>query len=417
MNRFMTAVTVLLFLVLSCSQSPTAGRGSGTETTNSFVYLASGAPAVNCTVRVIESSTWIQHASMSSTDFVIDSAVTKEDGSFSIEYEPSAENNILNLQLDHDSAGLLRGDLSYRRMDSAVYTLEKYATVEGRVEETRGNAMVVVEGTAYSAPVGNDGTFTLHKVPAGSYALFVNRNGNLYSGSSVNTAPDSQIQITLPYYGQDEFLFADFESGYSVPGMETAGIPVFWYLFSDSTSKAYKYETDTWTLLNPQDFEKSGNSSVTSSIVTSEGSNTLHMDAFLDQNVAASYAGLGIVFYTDDNGGIDLSSLDSIQCSIQGQGTLKINFLCRHPEHDSEIRFINYYSLTQAAANTFFDVGSFEPDPLTPDSLATSWSEARSQVRMLEFAFFRSDNTSENVYFTIDDIVFKGCGIEDLIRK
>ncbi len=415
MRSFYTAITIFTLLMLSCSHSPTAGGGSGTETTNSFVFLASGAPAANCRVKLIEPSAWIKN-STSKSGVVLDSAVTDENGLFSIEYDQASSNRTLNLQLDHDSAGLLKRDLSFNGIDSATFTLQKYSVIEGTLEGTQENAVVLVEGTTYSASVENDGTFALHKVPSGSYALFVNESGDLRSGSSVTIPSDSIIQVIIPDYNRNEFLFSDFESGYVVPGMKAAGIPIFWYLFSDSTSKRYEYEIGSWTVLPPEDFVKSGNSSVTSSIMTAENSKGLSMNASLDQTIEVSYAGLGIVFYTDDNSGIDLGSLDSIRCDLQGQGTFKINLICSHPEYDAEVRFSQYHDLEQTVSTVSFGLESFAPDPNTPDSLATSLKEASGYVRMLEFAFFKSDNARENVFFTIDNVVFEGCGVEDLIQ-
>lgn len=417
--RIISVITVsLVLLTISCSPGPTAGNGSGTETTNSFAYLASGAPAANCTVRVIESQAWIGAARASSSRLVIDSTVTAADGFFSIEYERSAENTTLNLQLDHDSAGLFTRDLSLDRMDSTVFTLEKYSVVRGAAGNGLIDASVLMEGTTYDASIADDGTFVFPRIPPGQYALYVKQEDNIRTGGSVDVPSDSEVQIQVAQYAPDEFLLTDFEVDYTVPHMNAAGKPVFWYLFSDSASKRFDFETHTWEIYNSDDFEKTGNTSVSSQITTAseEETKALQLDAYLDQDIPVSYAGLGIVFYSDGNRGLDLSTMTGIRCMLGGQGRVKVNLICRHPDNESDVRFSLHHELPQSLTAVRFDIDSFSIESSTPDSLVISPLEARKRVHLLEYVFFSPDNTAEHVYFTIDDLVFEGVRIEDLLK-
>ncbi len=401
-----------LAILFSCSQGPVTGGGSGTETTNSFVVLASGRPASYCRVRLIDSREWVESRGAG----VFDSTITAEDGSFSFRFK-QVDYSSFNLQIDHDSAGAIIRNVTAQTLDSSTYTLQKYSTISGTVSGQTGNTSLLFQGTTYRAQIDTSGSFST-KIPEGLYSMYIARSTGLQSAGFITIPTDSQISITVPQYSQSEFLFTDFQCGYQIPFMENIGIPIFWYLFSDSTSKAYNYNTHTWEIRNSADFIKQGNSFVSSNISTSRNDQTLDLSVQFDPFFASAYGGLGIVFYRENNSGIDLSSVDSIRFDAWGQGTCKFNVFSVHPIYKQIVRFSSTFTLSNLPASLSIRLNDLEIDANTADSLKMPWSEASKTISLIEFAFDKMHNEFLlSTEMSLDNIVFKGCSVEEFTQR
>lgn len=404
-------VLVVLLLWLSCSHDAVTG-GSGTETTDSFVYLASGAPASNCKVFLIDQSNWMKHAR--SGDFIVDSTTAAEDGLFTFRNTGSYRNKLLSIQIDHDSAGLCRRSIHLDDLDSSTFVLSHYSRVTGTVRNATRSAALRIEGTTYRTLVNTDGSFFFKKIAPGNWAVIAEDVSGLHSAGTVPVPEDTVVDATLDGQWNDRFLLTDFECGFTAPLAEASGISPFWYLFSDSTGKGYDFETGRWVVDLPDDFTKNGNSFIDASVtMTDSSSQRLFIDGRLDQSCSFPYIGIGLVLYTDGNNGINLQDADSIQFEASGTGIIRLILLAKHPQYANKVRFSYVIPLTTENQIVSIDLSSLEINEQTDDSVKISWSEASRHILIMEFAFYDTENTDVSaVNAVIDNIAFKGIDIE-----
>jgi hypothetical protein len=405
---------LVVLLWLSCAQDTVRG-GSGTETTDSFAYLASGAPASNCKVFLIDQANWMKHAL--SGDYIVDSATAAEDGLFAFRNTGSYRNKLLSIQFDHDSAGLCRKSIYLDDLDTSTFVLSRYSELTGTVRNAQHSAVLRIEGTTYRTTVDADGSFSFKKIPPGNWAVIAEDVSGLHSAGTVPVPADTIVDATLDGQWNDRFLVTDFECGFTAPLAEASGISPFWYLFSDSTSKGYDFETGRWVVDTSDDFTKSGNSFIDAYVkMTDSDGRRLFIDGTLDQNCSFPYIGIGLVLYTEGNNGINLQDADAIQFEVSGTGTARLIFLAKHPEYNSKIRFSSIISLTSENEVVSIDLSSLEINEQTEDSVKISWTEASSHVLMIEFAFYDSENSDASaVNAVIDNIALKGTDIEGTI--
>jgi len=403
-----------VLLWLSCTQDTVRG-GSGTETTDSFAYLASGAPASNCKVFLIDQSNWMKHAL--SGDYLLDSATAAEDGLFTFRNTGSYRNKLLSIQIDHDSAGLCKKSIHVDDLSNSTFVLDRYSKLTGTVKRAEPDAALRIEGTTYRTTVNADGSFSFKKIPPGNWAVIAEDASGLHSAGTVPVPADTVVDATLDGQWNDRFLVTDFECGFTAPLAEAAGISPFWYLFSDSTSKGYDFETAQWVVDASDDFTKSGNSFIDAYVKMVDGDgHKLFIDGKLDQSCSFPYIGIGLVLYTDGNNGVNLSDADSIQFEAGGAGTVRLIFLTKHPQYTSKVRFSYVIPLTSENEIVSIALSSLEINEQTEDSVKISWAEASGHVLMMEFAFYDSENTDVSaVNAVIDNIAFRGTAIEGTI--
>ena len=405
-------LVVISLLWLSCSLDITGG--SGTETTDSYAYLASGAPASNCKVFLIDQANWLSH--VLTGEFIIDSTTASKDGLFSFRNTDSYRDKQLSIQIDHDAEGLCKRNISLKDLDSSTFVLSSYSELRGTISDVQGSAVLRIDGTTYRTTVNSDGNFSFNQVPPGNWAVIAEDASGLHSAGAVPVSADTVIDVTLDGNWDERFLLTDFECGFTAPLAEASGISSFWYLFSDSTGKRYDYETSQWVVDIADDFTKSGNSFVDAYIEMADaGGKHLFIDGRLDLNCSFPYIGLGVALYTEGNNGINLQDATAIQFSADGTGTLKLIFIVKHPQYNSNVRFSSDIPLTSENETVSINLSSLEINEQTGDSLKISWAEASGHVLNMEFAFYYSENTDASaVEAVIDNIAFKGTDIKKI---
>jgi hypothetical protein len=217
----------------------------------------------------------------------------------------------------------------------------------------------------------------------------------------------------------ETFLITDFECGYKSPIAEAGGIELFWYLFSDSVDKSYNYEVSQWVDNTSTDVIKAGKSSFSCLIGPDrKGSLSLQLNGKLDLECEFPYAGVGMVLYTAGDNGIDLQYADSLRYDVTGKGRMRIIFIVEHPVKKQDIRFTDVIDLNETVSPIAVNLNSLKMYDGTPDSMRISWKQVCSNVRMVEFAFYGSDNSTGSVFSTeIDNIVFIGNGIQKALVR
>lgn len=401
-----TVVTALLY----CSGDNIAG-GSGTETTNSFACLENGVPAKNCKVLLIDSKEWLSQAGTG--NFIIDSTTARNDGSFTFKYDGTDKDRTLSIQIDHDSSGLFRRNVSFSDIDGTKFTLGKYSSVRGTVQGAQALTPVKIGGTTCNTLTAGDGSFVFEKVPSGTYALFVQNKSGFSAVGSVQLPSDSLVTVTLKSQSSSTFLITDFECGFKSPISEACGVELFWYLFSDSADKGYDYELSQWVDNTSADVIKEGKSSISCMIGPDmKGSFLMKVNGELDQACSFPYAGAGMVLYTDGDNGVDLQSFDSLKFDARGKGQLRIIFIAEHPVKKEDVRFMEIVELTEETSLIAVNLKKLKIYDGTPDSMLVSWNQACRKVRIIEFAFYGTDNTTATGFSTeIDNIAFTADGI------
>ena len=394
-------------LCLSCSYNDITG-GSGTETTDSFASLESGAPASNCRVFLIDQSNWVNDALTG--DFIVDSATASADGLFTFRNTGSYRNKLLSIQIDHDSAGLCRKNIYLDDLDSSTFVLRRYSKLAGTVRNVQRGSALRIEGTTYKTVVNSDGSYSFNKIPPGNWAIIAEDDSGLHNAGTAPVTADTVIDATIDGQWNDRYLLTDFECGFTAPLAEASGISPFWYLFSDSTGKDYDFEAGRWVTDIPDDFTKSGNSFIGAYVTMADSSDRkLFIDGRLDRNCSFPYLGIGLVMYTDGNNGINLQDASAIHFDARGTGTMRLIFLARHPYYGSIIRYSYVIPLKPANEMVSVDFTSLEPDDQNSDSVKVSWEEASHHILMMEFAFYDSENNGvSSVNVVIDNIAFEG---------
>jgi hypothetical protein len=409
MKRIAVFLSAVVAIVMTCTRDRIAG-GSGTETTNSFAYLESGKPAQNSTVFLIDPVKWISQAG--SGGYIIDSVTTRSDGSFSFEYDKAIQNKNFALQIDHDSSGLCRSDITFKDIDRETFTLKRYRSFHGNVQDGNSSVRLLIGNTTYHTAVHEDGTFDFDKIPAGIYGIFAEGNGGLKGIGSAKITPDSSESVQYSIPPDRNYLLTDFECGYKSPLSELSGISLFWYLYSDSADKGYDYQLSKWTVSNSTDFTKSGNSSVNSYVDSdTNGSQSLHFDCSFDPQCPFPYAGLGMVLYTDGDRGVNFQGVDSLRIKAFGSGLMRVIFITEHPAAKTNVRFTKFVTLSQSSEVVSIALKSNKWDITPDDSLGISWADVCQKVRMIEFAFYGSENSDSDIHLLIDNVFFVGDGV------
>jgi hypothetical protein len=410
MRRIVVFSLLVAVIAITCTRDHIAG-GSGTETTNSFAYLESGKPAQNSAVFLIDPVKWISQAG--SGGYIVDSTVTGNDGSFSFEYDNALQHKVLAIQIDHDSSGLFRSDISFKNIDGASFTLNKYRSFTGKIEGGKSSMRLLIGNTTYQSLVHEDGSFEFDKMPMGMYGVFYEENSELTGVGSVKITTDSIESTRYSLLSDRNYLITDFECGYKSPLSELSGISLFWYLYSDSVNKEYDYELLKWESRNPTNYTKTGNSSVNSYIDSdSDSSQALYFDGMLDSQCTNPYTGLGMVLYTDGDNGANFQGVDSLHFNAQGNGSMRVIFIAEHPATKTSVRFTKIVSLSQSSGVVSIALKTSKWDITPADSLRIAWADVCQKVRMIEFAFYGSENNpGSEVKFVIDNVVFVGDGV------
>lgn len=406
MKRVVVFLSAAIVIMITCTRDHIAG-GSGTETTNSFAYLESGKPAQNSTVYIIDPVKW--NSQVGSGGYIVDSTVTGSDGSFSFEYDKALQNKTYALQIDQESSGLCRGEISFKDIDGEKFTLGKYRSFHGRVQGGKASMRLLIGNTTFHTMVKEDGAFEFDKIPEGLYGVFAEGNSGLAGIGSAKITHDSSgsVQYTMP--PDRNYLLTDFECGYKSPLSEVSGISLFWYLYSDSADKGYDYQLSKWVINNSTDFTKSGNSSVNSFIGSdTNGSQALHFDCSFDSQCSFPYTGLGMVMYTDGDNGVNFQGIDSLRFNALGNGLMRVVFITELPASKKVVRFTKNITLSPSSGDVSISLKSNKWDITPDDSLGISWADVCQKVKMIEFGFYGSENSNSDIHLVIDNIIFVG---------
>ena len=202
----------LLFMVVYCGNSPTAGNGSQTPNAISgILYNPNGSRAANAKVRAIP----VDHNPISKIEnriTVIDSTFTNDSGEYSFDSLPEGYYNIFG----QGNSGLSYNDSFFVFVDTLnVFpddTLEKSGTLRGVVRLQPGDdsrtVIILVFGTfTWTAPIDSIGNFSLSNMAGGTYNVRFLTTLDDYSpldtNLTVRAGMDDTLNDTLylPYTG------------------------------------------------------------------------------------------------------------------------------------------------------------------------------------------------------------------------
>jgi hypothetical protein len=227
-----TICFALLFCFCTSNSSLTGGNSS--ETTNTAL-TSNGVPAGFAKVKLVDAKNWAYLVSRKLSP-VIDSATADKNGKFSFEEIP---NNLCNLQIDHDSSGVIIKNYCQNGKISAytdTITLKDYAGFQAKcVSSDYVSAdSVYLAGTAYREAVGSDQIFKINKIAPGDYPLLVHSKSGTVALTNALTFKAGEIlkqdSVAVSF---SQLLIDDFNDGdmTSIPGQITGGI---WYNFVDT---------------------------------------------------------------------------------------------------------------------------------------------------------------------------------------
>ena len=399
-------------LTLSCSDNTIAG---GIETTNGGVAMVNGHPAEGATVRLVKPT----FEGVLQNSVVIDSVITKDDGSFVLKREIDGN---YNLQIEHEQgAVVVRG---FRAAHNQIIDLFEQGHLSGRVNsDLAGPVRLNLWGSAYSATADEEGRFDFGPVAPGTYKMV--------AVVPLSTDPASKTLISESVFTiasaesiEDTLLISDsLTDGISYFSLGYFTDDIVWYTFSDSLTRVYNRHSGQWEF-DENSAQLGGNSSITVLQVPDISSGgLLSLSAVLRDEYAYPYAGLGTL---PALGGrvlsLDLSSMTSFTLNVRGQGVVRIKLGSAILDESN-----GQGSVQRQYSYTFRLTEEWQQIEITPESLQLTpfdedlaeqypWSETAAVTNRIEFEFSVSNNAvGDTLILECDSMVFHGVRLEELI--
>lgn len=381
---------------LQCTPALTDGNSS--ETTNVAIVTSNGLPAVSAKVKLIDAGNWAYLAARQE-NVVLDSAITGPDGTVSFAAFPEAA---CNLQIDHESAGIVVPDFSRNGKvvgDADVIRLVNYATLKGTCVAGNSTATyAILDGTSYRSVINADGSFAFPDVAPAVYSLVIgNTSGNLsLAGTALLVEGATLTSDTIsPLY--TSLLIDDFESGdtTNVLGRLTDG---YWYTYDDT--------------------HDGGHSTISTSILqggTLHGSSALDVGIVLRQVDGVDiYAGIGIYLGTS-RFEWDLSTMTAITFWAKGKNTLRVSIESRLVDSiQSWPDFGKTITLDSTWRHFSIPVDSLDLRNSIAADLGITWAMAAKRIYRIEFeASEACSNMADSVKLQLDDIRIEGVAASD----
>ncbi len=408
MNLRLLIVFFSVIPLLSCS-FPTAG-GSGTETVNTFVALASGAPASGAVVKVIDAEGWMDSVCRQASP-VLDSAVVDRNGTLSLKVNHS---RIVNLQIDRGAEGRFLRYVSAGQFDGDTLYLDSVFTLSATVNPAEAeNLSFRLSGTTYQFSTQPTGSITLSGIPSGAYTLIALGNSTNWRPlilRGLNMSSRSSLFDTLQI-SFENLLIDDFETGIGPATISNLFRGITWYTYSDAGAKGWDDEKGMWTEISDT-FETPGNSSIeVSSADDGRGGKAALFEVSLDRSINPPWAGAGFHLVSSGKASVDLSMMESISFRARGRGKLTVRL--ETAAYDSigsgHSQFSAVVNLTDSWQMHTIPVSSlYLILPLDSSQRFIPWEVASEAVNKIEFEFAAGDNTDDPLLLYLDDIYLNG---------
>ncbi len=343
-------------------------------------------PVANASVKLIPSGDWFASV-FSGKPVVMDSAETDDAGI--ARFRPTRAKTV-NVQVDHPSGAAFIRNVSCERPETLTgVTIGNYGSMSGTIYGFSGNpARIRLEGTAYTAPIAAEGTYTLPCIPGGVYSPVVMADDSRWNmGASVEVISSSAGTVYDDEISFSTFLIDDFE--------DTA-----------HTGRPFVDDRRLYTLHYDIDSAFSGYSIVPEG---ADGGNALK--GVLVTRGAWALVGYRLGTKSDGDSLWDFGSATGISFDVKGGGTLNISF-----ESDTIDRMGEYkhYSadveLQPGWRHLFipFDSLGFKKDS-NPDPDIT-WEETAHSIVRIEFNALEDDT----VEFVLDNLTVEGATFSEV---
>lgn len=393
-------VVGMIIICASCTSDNLAG-GNSSETTNTKILASSREPAKGAKVYLIDAENWTYYISRNKSP-ILDSTVTDENGNFRFDTIPLTN---CNLQIDHDSSGLLVRNFSRAgkvTQQSDTLQLLEYAAINGSclVHSDIVN-LALLEGSGYTSSIVSNKQFSLSKVAPGTYPLlFKSKIGFIDIIRADSLYPRQSKSLDNIIVNFKEYFIDDFEDGdsISIPGLITGA---HWYSFVDvesSMNKTIEYSPENQNYY-------------------------LSTDITLRANEVGSFAGTGV--YLDKNHGEwDLATIKSISFMAKGSGTFRISM---ESAHIDDLSVDSIYSWPHFGA--LFTVDStWKLFSIPVDSLSIiqntplynsgiTWAEAVKRIVRIEFEASPMYSSLGASRLMIDNVKLDGISDTEFFRQ
>ncbi|MBN1604641.1 MAG: hypothetical protein JW915_23735 [Chitinispirillaceae bacterium] len=382
-------ITAAFFPTLfSCTSGIADSGGGGIDIGNPTkvcVVDSANHPVRNASIKLIPSNDWIDQT-LQGKNTVSRSFTTDASGIATLD---SLDSGTYNIQVDHVNGGAFINGFTTADSSGALnIRLENYGSVSGKIISGTSNtaSRISLAGSAYSASVGADGSFTLAQVVESVFVPMV-----MSSDSRWTIAPSIAVTaVASSTYNRNisftTFLIEDFENLTSTSGV--GGL-----LRRDGT------------------YTKAGTGSAEYSIVSDAWLSSNALEGLLIRKGSYALVGLSIGYKPDGDSLWDFSKATGFSFYGKGRGTVNISF-----ETDTldKLSYIKHYSASITFSEEWqhivipFDSLSFYPDD-NPDPLL-SWKECAPSVKRIEFNVLEGDT----VRFWIDDLTVEGTDFSEV---
>jgi hypothetical protein len=291
----------VIIMCISCTSDNLAG-GNSSETTNTKILASTNEVAKGAKVYLIDAENWTYYVSYNKSP-ILDSTTTNNNGEFRFDSLPLTN---CNLQIDHESSGLLLRNFSRggkEILHSDTLKLLDYAAINGSCLVNSDSVnLAMLEGSGYTSSIISNKQFSLAKVAPGIYPLFFKSQVgfiDIIRADHLNPRQNKSLNNIVVNF--KEYFIDDFEDGdsISIPGLITGA---HWYNYVDVESSMHK--TIAYDAVNQNYY--------------------LDADIILRTNQVGSFAGTGV--YLDKNHGEwNLSTVKSISFQAKGSGTFRIS--------------------------------------------------------------------------------------------
>lgn len=371
-------------MALHCVNSGIVESGGGLDIGNPTkicVVDSLNRPVVHASVKIIPSDAWFENV-FSGSDVVADSAVTDTSGV--IRFDSLAAENY-NLQVDHPSGGALVRDFHGTDSESVnTITIRKYGSISGSISSTSGTpARIRLAGTAYSASVGSDGTYTLPTIPEGVCYPIIMAADSQWTCAHTVTVISSEASVSNEEVSFTTLLIDDFEDSAGTAKMGRFVNNYYLYAMHadiDSASAAYRIVTGGID---------AGNALLGTLI-------TRH---------AWALVGFSLGVKPDGDSTWDFSPATGCSFYAKGSGTLNVSFESDFIEKKGSYKHYSADIVLQEQWRHYtisFDSLSFKED-LNPAPDIT-WEESARSIKRIEFNALEGDT----VEFRLDDLAIEG---------
>lgn len=244
--------------IFSETPGPDRHAGGTIETTNGIIVMSGGRPAARIKVYLLDERSWLSNVK-DGKPITVDSVETNDTGYFSIRRDTASK---VSLMANTEGQGIIIRQLTAARIRDGFgnkLALQPHITYRGHIgPEVIGARQVYLAGTPFSAPIDEQGAFTIAGVPPEKYQVVIKRVGpdlsesffpagelDLINQDTVND-PD-----TLKPDLSRSVLFEDFEDNNSRTLLAPLEGDGYWAVYSDAHLRSAASQGSSATLISP----------------------------------------------------------------------------------------------------------------------------------------------------------------------